>query len=149
MIANQIVTHMSMKIIYPNFMYQQQADKFISNKNAEEKIKEENVDYFIKVFINNLNNSKFDCNDKNNIEILEKFLSSEKNKTLLINQVSDEIYFYEFVLREFSISIKLKFITIDFTGTNENGNVWKQNIHVIKTNVSKNIECSIETKNNF
>ncbi len=39
-------------------------DKFISNKNAEEKIKEENVDYFIKVFINNLNNSKFNCNDK-------------------------------------------------------------------------------------
>ena len=34
-------------------------DKFISNKNAEEKIKEENVDYFIKVFIN-----KFNCNDK-------------------------------------------------------------------------------------
>ena len=39
-------------------------DKFISNKNGEEKIKEENVDYFIKVFINNLNNSKFNCNDK-------------------------------------------------------------------------------------
>ena len=39
-------------------------DKFISNKNAEEKIKEENVDYFVKVFINNLNNSKFNCNDK-------------------------------------------------------------------------------------
>ena len=39
-------------------------DKFISNKNAEEKIKEENVDYLIKVFINNLNNSKFNCNDK-------------------------------------------------------------------------------------
>ena len=39
-------------------------DKFISNKNAEEKIKEENVDYFIKIFINNLNNSKFNCNDK-------------------------------------------------------------------------------------
>ena len=39
-------------------------DKFISNKSAEEKIKEENVDYFIKVFINNLNNSKFNCNDK-------------------------------------------------------------------------------------
>ena len=34
---------------------------------------------------------------KNNIEILENFLSSEKNKTLLINQVSDEVYFYEFV----------------------------------------------------
>ena len=39
-------------------------DKFISNKNAEEKIKEENIDYFIKVFINNLNNSNFNCNDK-------------------------------------------------------------------------------------
>ena len=39
-------------------------DKFISNKNAEEKIKEENIDYFIKVFINNLNNSKFNCNER-------------------------------------------------------------------------------------
>ena len=39
-------------------------DKFISNKSAEEKIKEENIDYFIKVFINNLNNSSFNCNDK-------------------------------------------------------------------------------------
>ena len=31
-------------------------DKFISNKSAEEKIKEENIDY--------LNNSSFNCNDK-------------------------------------------------------------------------------------
>ena len=38
-------------------------DKFISNKSAIEKIKMENVDYFVKVFINNLKESDLICNE--------------------------------------------------------------------------------------
>ena len=38
-------------------------DKFISNKSAVEKIKIENVDYFVKVFINNLNETDLICNE--------------------------------------------------------------------------------------
>ena len=38
-------------------------DKFISNKSAVEKIKTENVDYFVKVFINNLEVSDLICNE--------------------------------------------------------------------------------------
>ena len=57
---------------------------------------------------------------KNNIEILENFLSSEKNKTLLINQVSDEIYFfYEFVLREFSNKYQIKISNYIHVTSNE------------------------------
>jgi len=36
-------------------------EKFISNKTAVEEIKIENVDYLIKVFINNLNESNLAC----------------------------------------------------------------------------------------
>ena len=80
---------------------------------------------------------------KNNIEILENFLSSEKNKTLLICQVSDEIYFfYEFVLREFSNKYQIKISNyFDFTNINETGELFgNRTIHVFKTNVSRNIE---------
>ena len=38
-------------------------DKFISNKSAVEKIKIENVDYFVKVFINNLEETDLICNE--------------------------------------------------------------------------------------
>ncbi len=37
-------------------------DKFISNKTAIDKIKIENIDYFVKVFINNLSNDSLTCN---------------------------------------------------------------------------------------
>ena len=49
--------------------------------------------------------------NKNNIEIIRHFFSTEENKTLLINQVSEEIgCFYELVLREISsgCGVKLK-----------------------------------------
>ena len=36
-------------------------EKFISNKTAVEKIKIENVDYFVKVFINNLDEGDLTC----------------------------------------------------------------------------------------
>ena len=39
-------------------------EKFISNKTAVEKIKMDNVDYFIKVFINNLNESDLACDEE-------------------------------------------------------------------------------------
>ena len=39
-------------------------EKFISNKTAVEKIKIDNVDYFIKVFINNLNESDLACDEE-------------------------------------------------------------------------------------
>ena len=39
-------------------------EKFISNKTAVEKIKIENVDYFIKVFINNLKESDLACDEE-------------------------------------------------------------------------------------
>ena len=59
--------------------------------------------------------------NKNNIEIIKHFFSTEENKTLLINQVSEEIgCFYELVLREMSSSynIKLnKFTNVDYSNT--------------------------------
>jgi len=59
--------------------------------------------------------------NKNNIEIIERFFSTEENKTLLINQVSEEIgCFYELVLREISssYSVKLnKFTNVDYSNT--------------------------------
>ena len=39
-------------------------EKFISNKTAVEEIKIENVDYLIKVFINNLNESNLACDEE-------------------------------------------------------------------------------------
>ena len=48
---------------------------------------------------------------KNNIELIENFLSLEKDKTLLINEVSDEIHsFYNFVIREFADKLDIKVI---------------------------------------
>jgi hypothetical protein len=48
---------------------------------------------------------------KNNIELIESFLSSTKYKTLLINEVSDEIYsFYNFVIKEFADKLDIKVI---------------------------------------
>ena len=40
------------------------SDKYISNKTAEEKIKYENTDYFVKTFINNITEDSFACNER-------------------------------------------------------------------------------------
>ena len=40
------------------------SDKFISNKSAVETIKIENIDYLIKVFVNNIDESVLDCNEE-------------------------------------------------------------------------------------
>ncbi len=40
------------------------SDKFISNKSAVDEIKLENIEYLVKVFINNLNDSILICNEK-------------------------------------------------------------------------------------
>ena len=48
---------------------------------------------------------------KNNIELIESFLSSAKDKTLLVNGVSEEIYsFYNFVIKEFANKLDIKVI---------------------------------------
>ena len=48
---------------------------------------------------------------KNNIELIESFLSSTKDKMLLINEVSEEIYsFYNFVIREFANKLDIRVI---------------------------------------
>ena len=47
--------------------------------------------------------------NKNNIEIIEYFFSSDEYKTLLINQVSEDIgLFYEIILDEISPNYKVK-----------------------------------------
>ena len=38
-------------------------DKFVSNKSAVEKIKDDNVDYFVKKFISGLTISDLDCDE--------------------------------------------------------------------------------------
>ena len=49
---------------------------------------------------------------KNNIKIINDFLSTEKDHTLLINKVSEEIAcFYDFVVKEFSEKYKIKVYT--------------------------------------
>ncbi len=47
--------------------------------------------------------------NKNNIEIIKYFFSTDENKTLLVNQVSEDIgCFYELLLEEISSSYKIK-----------------------------------------
>ncbi len=47
--------------------------------------------------------------NENNIEIINNFFNTDKNKTLLINQVSENIgCFYELLLNEISYSYKVK-----------------------------------------
>jgi hypothetical protein len=54
---------------------------------------------------------------KNNIEIIKHFFSTDKNKTLLINQVSEDIgCFYEILLDEISSSYKVKIDKFSDTG---------------------------------
>ena len=49
---------------------------------------------------------------KNNIKIIDNFLSTEKDHTLLINKVSEEIAcFYDFVVKEFSEKYRIKVYT--------------------------------------
>lgn len=46
---------------------------------------------------------------KNSIEKIYDFLSTDKETTLLVNQISDEIYcFYDFVIREFTNKLNIK-----------------------------------------
>ena len=61
---------------------------------------------------------------KNNIELIESFISNDEDKTLLINQVSEEIYyFYEFVIKNFTnksdIKISYKAKPDDIKDSNE------------------------------
>ena len=62
--------------------------------------------------------------NKNNIEQIESFISIEEDKTLLINQVSEEICcFYDFVIKKFAnksnIRITYKAKPDDIQGSNE------------------------------
>ena len=62
--------------------------------------------------------------NKNNIELIESFISFEEDKTLLINQVSEEICcFYDFVIKKFAnksnIRITYKAKPDDIEGSNE------------------------------
>ena len=51
---------------------------------------------------------------KNNIELLETFLSSNDNKVILINQVTEEIkFFYDYVIKYFAKNLGIKINNID------------------------------------
>ena len=61
--------------------------------------------------------------NKNNIEIIQNFLSSEENKTLLINPTSEEItYFYEGLLRNLSLNSNIKLNNEEYSKVNEISN---------------------------
>ena len=52
---------------------------------------------------------------KNNIEKIYDFLSTDKETTLLVNQVSDEIYcFYDYINKNFTnkLNIKINYNTV-------------------------------------
>ena len=55
------------KYLYSNkvsqFYVLASSDKFMSNKSAVEKIKVENIDYFVRDFMNNLNSNNMVCNE--------------------------------------------------------------------------------------
>ena len=59
--------------------------------------------------------------NKNNIDIIKQFFSSSENKTMLVNQVSEEIgCFYELVIEEISSNLKVridKFSNTDYSIT--------------------------------
>ena len=51
---------------------------------------------------------------KNNIELLETFLSSNDSKVILINQVTEEIkFFYDYVIKYFAKNLGIKINNID------------------------------------
>ena len=61
--------------------------------------------------------------NKNNIEIIQNFLSNEENKTLLINPTSEEItYFYEGLLRNLSVNSNIKLHNAEYSKVNEVSN---------------------------
>ena len=61
--------------------------------------------------------------NKNNIEIIQNFLSSEENKILLINPTSEEIkYFYEGLLRNLSVNSNIKLHNEEYSKVNEKSN---------------------------
>ena len=60
---------------------------------------------------------------KSNIEIIKQYISSNNNKTLLINQVSEDIgCFYELVIEEFSSNFKVKIDKLSDTGYSNTSN---------------------------
>ena len=61
--------------------------------------------------------------NKNNIEIIQNFLSSEEDKTLLINPTSEEITcFYEGLLRNLSLNYNIKLNNEEYSKLNEISN---------------------------
>ena len=87
---------------------------------------------------------------KNNIEIIERFFSKEENKTLLINQVSEEIgCFYELVLQEISSSYNVKLNKITDVGYTNTYNDLFQERKVLIFNLTNSKQIDDLTKNEY
>ena len=87
---------------------------------------------------------------KSNIEIIKHFISSDENKTLLINQVNEDIgCFYELVVKEIASIYKVKLDKIaDIEYTNSSNDLFQERkILLCHSTSSKQIEKL--SKNNF
>tara|TARA_B100000989_G_scaffold244788_1_gene191887 strand:+ start:4298 stop:4927 length:630 start_codon:yes stop_codon:yes gene_type:complete len=64
---------------------------------------------------------------KNNIELLETFLSSNDKQVILINQVNEEIkFFYDYVIKYFSKNLGIKINSIDIkSNVNKSGSLFE------------------------
>ena len=87
---------------------------------------------------------------KNNIEIIKHFFSTDENKTLLINQVSEEIgCFYELVLEEISSDYKIKidkYSNADYASTS---NDLFQERKVLLCNITSSKQIDNLSKNEY
>ncbi len=80
---------------------------------------------------------------KNNIELIESFLSSTKDKTLLINEVNDEIYsFYNYVIKDFSNKLDIRVINNINPDNIKNSNELfiERKVNIFDLNNAKRIE---------
>ena len=81
--------------------------------------------------------------NNNNIKIIEKFLDADNNDTLIINQVSEEIgQFYYLVVKEFSKKIGVKVSTSDdYNISNTSSDLFDdKKIYLFNLSNSKQIE---------
>ena len=81
--------------------------------------------------------------NNNNLKIIEKFLNTDENNTLIINQVNEEIgQFYDLVVKEFSKKIGVKvFTSVDNNISNTSSDLFgDKKIYLFNLSNSKQIE---------
>ena len=86
----------------------------------------------------------------NNIEIIKKFFSSDKDKTLLINKVSEDIgCFYELLLEEISSVYQIKIDKLTDSVYSSTSNDLFQERRVLLANLTNSKQIDELSKNEY